>query len=351
MRANISRHRWARIAWLHISSAAAAALSASPQPATSNRNYASPGTGSCGDGDDGWQDCLYGPGLIDGHRVRNLALAYAVTGDRRYALKAKEFLLAWARSYNPLPAPPGHNVAEPVGFMIKGFMAYDLVQDVFAPAERRQFKAWAAMFVERAKRLADAARDRPWIPEAPYGNGAAWPRALAVLAAGVVGGKVLESTLAWNWQHTTPGGQDYGWLDLIEGAVAPDGQMTEERIRQSITYGLYTWLPLALIADVATHAGFARNLWTAKTASGKSMYLPVVFYAPYLVKTKVTPYPGERDSQYDAWLAEYRTVMELARKAYPQSKTVRKVVSFGGDVIRGSDYDLHITGWNALTGR
>jgi hypothetical protein len=99
-----------------------------------------------------------------------------VTGDRPYAEKAKEFLLAWARTYHrpPPTAHIGHMVAEPVGFMIKGFMAYDLIQNVFSPAESKEFREWALQFVVRGNENADFARDEPWIEVAPYGNSATW---------------------------------------------------------------------------------------------------------------------------------------------------------------------------------
>ena len=351
MRRNAARKPWARLAWMNVKAAAAEALATAPTPAPGNGDYTRDGTGVCGDGDDGWRDCLYAPGLVDGQRARNLALAYAMTGTRRYAFKSKEFLLAWARSYDPVASNPGHSVAEPVGFMIKGFMAYDLVQDVFTPSERQLFKRWAATFVSRGKKLTDAANDEPWSPAAPYGNGATWPRALAVTASAVVGGRTLRSTLAWNWQHRTAKGASYGWLDLLEGAMGSSGQMTEEPVRQSIAYGLYTWGSMALIADVAAHAGAKENLWTAKTKGGKSMYLPVLAYAGYLREKKLTPYAEERDTSYSAKLGEYRAVMELAHKAYPGSKVAREIVQFGGPRTRGTNYDPHISGWNALTGR
>ena len=286
-------------------------------------------------------------------RLHRLALAYAVTGERRYGEKAKEFLLAWARGYTPPAERIGHAVAEPVGFMLKAFLAYDVVQDVFTAQERELIRSWARQFVERGKRQADHARDRPWVPEAPYGNSATWARLLAVSAAAVAGEPVLSETLAWNWAHTTPGGKVYGWEHLLDGAMAPNGQLAEERLRRSIGYALYTWYPLAFIAHIARSAGFESDLWTAATSSGKSLLLPIDYYAPYLTEEKGDPYAGGRGccyAPYETVLPQYRAAMELAYNALPDSAVLRRIVTHGGDAVRGANEDPHITGWNALTG-
>lgn len=354
MKANIARFEWARGAWEKTKARADEALSATPRPPDPGKDYAEKGPVPCEGSQEGWFCGLYLPGLDDGFKVHSLAMAYAITGEHEYGAKAKEFVLAWARVYNPPAERVGHMVAEPVGFMLKGFMAYDLVQDLFTASEQAEVRAWATQFVARGKRQADSARDTPWVPEAPYGNSATWARALAVTAAAVAGEPQLSATLAWNWEHTTAGGRDYGWNVLLEGTMETSGQMRDERLRESIGYALYTWHSLALIADVARHAGFEHDLWTAATPSGKSLYQPVVYYAPYLTEQLPDPYgAGDRCcyAPYETVLPEYRAAMELAYRAFPDSSLLAEVVNYGGDAVRGQNYDQHITGWNALTGR
>ena len=209
LRANVLKRKlpWATAAWARTRAVANDALSAEPHVPDPKRNYNEKGAGDCGDGNDGWWDCLYGPGRVDGLNALALAQAYAVTGDAGYGNKAREYLVRWSRDYFPPSTEVGHAVAEPVGIALKAFMAYDLVRDRLTPAEQAQFQAWAKKLSEMGRQRVDFYMDDPWIPEAPYGNSATWSRAMAVLGAGVVGGSYLENTLQWNWSHRTPNGR------------------------------------------------------------------------------------------------------------------------------------------------
>jgi hypothetical protein len=353
IRRNISTKRWAKIAWQKTKGLADAALGQIPHPADPKGDYRERGDSACTDSS-GWFCGLYLPGLNDGRATLALALAYAVTGRRAYAERAKDFLLAWAGNYNPPPPTSliGHMVAEPVGFMLKGFMAYDLVKGVFSQSDQTKFRAWAGIFVGRGERLADYSRDRPWVPQAPYGNSATWSRALAVLAAAVLGGRTLGQTLDWNWSHRTPGGSNYGWNVLLDSAMHEDGKMVEEDVRRSIFYGLFTLHPLMLIAAVASHTAYKHDLWRSAVPAGKGVYRAIVYYAPYLTNSREWPtgYTEPSGRSHDSVTSEYRAVMETAANFLPKSSLLHKVVEFGGDQVRGSNDDPHITGFNALTG-
>lgn len=356
LRVNVLKRKlpWASAAWERTRAVANEALGNEPQPADPRGNYSNKGTGDCGDGDDGWFDCLYQPGRVDGLRMLALAQAYAVTGQDKYGDKAREYLVRWSRDYYPPSTEIGHAVSEPVGIALKAFMAYDLARDRLTPAERTQFRAWARTLSAMGRQRVERYMDEPWVPEAPYGNSATWSRALAVLGAGVVGGAYLQDTLRWNWSHTTPKGKDGGWRKLVEGAIeTPSGRMTEERVRSSVDYGLYTWHGLALIADAARRLGFKRDLFTTKTASGKNLLLVSSYYEPYLTKKRPSPHdeaaahPG---AYFDDTLGEYRAATEVALRNNPTSKVLQRIVSYGGPSTRGANYDVHITGYNGLTG-
>jgi hypothetical protein len=319
-----------------------------------------------------WFAALYRPGLHDGNAALTLAVAYAVGGRKEHADRAKAICLAWARTYRPVPAQHriGHLVAEPVGPVVKLCMAYDLAKPEYSPQERKEFESWAAQFVERGKRNADLARDRPWVPDvtygedttnvASYGNSATWQRAMALWAAAAVGGETLRSALWWNFRHTTSGGRDYGWDDLLEGLLldGTGGRVAEDRYRSSIEYGHFSWIPLVLVADLARNAGFGVNLFTYRTSrNGYTLFTPVSYYAPHLVRGSVpdalerTQYGG---SSWPTTAARWRAAYEvLYRNASDPAvvATLRRVLNSGGAGQRGDNYDIYVLGHAALFGR
>ena len=319
-----------------------------------------------------WWNAVYAPGLHDGDAAIALAHAYAVGGRSEHGERAKAICLAWARTYSPVPPPSkiGHMVAEPVGPVIKLCMAYDLTKALFSADERAQFASWAGAFVERGKRNADYARDHPWVPDvtygsdrtnpAPYGNSATWQRAMAVWAAAVVGGATLRETLAWNYAHTTEGGRDYGWDDLLEGLIidGTGGQLTEDRYRTSIEYGHFSWIPTVLIADLARRAGFRVDLFEYRTKRhGYSVFTPVSYYGQYLMRASVPEtlekgqYGGSAWPKTAArWRAAYEVLYRNARTP-ATVKPLRKIVNWGGPAQRGDNYDVYILGYAPLFGR
>lgn len=319
-----------------------------------------------------WYNRLYKPGLEDGNAAYTLGLAYAIGRREDHARRAKEICLAWARTYRdpPSQAKIGHMVAEPVGPVIKLCMAFELTRPVFSDGERAEFRAWAAKFVRRGKENADYARDHPWVPDvtygddrtnpAPYGNSATWQRAMAVWASVVVGGRTLQSTLEWNFQHRTAGGNDYGWDNLIEGLVldGTGGQVTEDRYRSSIEYGHFSWGPTILIADVARRARFRVDLFRYRTERhGYTVFTPVSYYERFLRSDTV---PGSLEktnygsSGWSTTAARWRAVYELLYRATDdpqQVRTLRALVNWGGARRRGDNFDIYILNHAAVLGR
>lgn len=319
-----------------------------------------------------WWHAIYAPGLHDGNAALTLAFAYSVGRDAHFARKSKEICLAWARTYRPAPSVDriGHMVAEPVGPVIKLCMAYDLTRPQFSKAERAEFTSWAAQFVDRGIKDADSARDHPWVDDvdyggdrsnpAPYGNSATWQRAMAVWAAAAVQGPTLQHTLEWNFRHTTKAGLDYGWDNLLEGLVidGSGGQVTEDRYRSSIEYGHFSWIPTVLIASLARNAGFHVNLFRYRSERhGYSVFTPVSYYAPFLLRRSVpsalekTQYGGSAWPQTAArWRAAYEVLYRNATDP-ETSKLLRRTVNFGGPRQRGDNYDVYVLGYAALFGR
>lgn len=346
--------------WAHTKAGADAALGRSPNPAPSV-GFDYTGTGrdaanKCTGTPSGWACLLYARGIRDGTDALNLALAYAVTGRPAYALKAKEFLLAWARTYDRPNPTVSQNIAEPGGFMLKGFMAFDLVQGTFTASERDGFRRWAKRFVASAESRADHQVDSPGIADVTfegdtsnwqrYGNSATFSRALAVAAAAAAGPDELRSALAWNWAHRTAGGRDNGWARLVDGEIidGTGGETFEGRSRNDIGYGLLGSDALLVVADIAKHAGYRQNLFTYKTRGGDSMLSPFAFYAQYLDGRTAWPRSDGSYANSQNVASIYRAATEVALKnATPALRSrLARSVSYGGFAQRGANYDPYV---------
>lgn len=367
LRRRVATAAWAKNAFLRTKQVADAALRTSPSPAPADGDYLPTGYGPDGrcpaQPTSGWACVLYKRGLNDGKSVLSLAQVYAVTGDGAYAAKAREFLLAWARAYDPPPPIIGHDSADTLGFMIKGLLAYDLVSDTFSASDRAAFASWAHRLVPIAMARADSNRDKPGIPDQTvrgdtsnwqsFGGNAALDRTMAVLAAAAAGPSTLAGALDWNWSHRTPHGTDNGWPAFIDGLIVDGtGGQTFEGVARNIGYGLIATKGLLLIADVAKHVGYKRNLFLSTTSHGNYLLLPFAYYGPYLDFTR--PWP-QSDSDYANRFekaGEYRAAAEIAASnALPKTalgRLLRRVVAYGG-VQRGANYDAHIYLYGALT--
>jgi hypothetical protein len=319
-----------------------------------------------------WFEKIYHPGLLDGDAAYNLGLAYLLTGDEDFGRAAKGICLAWAQTYRPLPPPNkvGHLVAEPVGPVIKLCMAFSLVRPLCTAGERSTFVSWAALFVNRAMQNADSARDFPWVPDvtygsdvsnvAPYGNSATWQRAMAVWSAAIVGGNTLKRALAWNYSHTTSRGRPYGWDEMLEGLIidGAGGQVVEDRYRNSIEYGHFSWTPLVFIADLARRVRSSYDLFAYATRAHKyTVFTPVAYYGRFLTQESVpgsleqTQYGG---SQWSSTASRWRSVYEVLYRNASDRKLaaqLARIVGYGGPTRRGDNYDIYTINYGALLGR
>lgn len=362
-----------------------------------------------------WKACLYNPGYYDGPVVLALARAYAITGNAAYANKAKQWLIAWANTYNPPSEVVGHEVSEPVGFLVKFYLAYDLIRDQFTPTETTQIQTWARKFVTRTEPWTDGLANlnstdwvsaydidgnklvhvdgqRNGLPTYRAGNGHAWWRLTVVIAAAVAGPQDLQAALDWNWSHKTapswayPNGVNNGWTDALDWMMTPyrplnqpfqppNGEYLDEGIRGTIGYGLYTLNPMILIADIARHAGYSHDLFTAQTPHGLSLKTGIDYYSQYLSGQKPDPWPTSENNFchqenvltnaqcYYKIVGESQGSFEVAHNALPTDSILTQAVNFesptwcgadgsqfnsSGKCPRGNHYDNHITGYNAL---
>jgi len=92
----------------------------------------------------------------DGARARNLALAYAFTGDARYAAKCRQFLMAWALGNTPTTQQDAdlNDIGYHQSYGAFSFAyAYDLTFNsaVYSDADRAAIKAYFIRFVDAIK--------------------------------------------------------------------------------------------------------------------------------------------------------------------------------------------------------
>jgi hypothetical protein len=365
VRSGIRTLPWVREAWKNTEAYADQVLTATPTPADPNLDYSQDAPAS-----PNWRDGVYAPGFVDGNHASDLAIAYLVTGQAKYAAAASRILLAWVEVYSHPPGvgggvAPGHAVAEPLGPMIKLFMTADMLRGYLSPGQNATVARWAAQWITPAEQDADSARDAPWVPDttigsfttnaAAYGNSPAGQRAMAVWAAAIAGPAQLRAALAWNWSHTTRGGNDFGWLDVIDHMLIPGtgGETIEGRYRASLGYGLLAWSELVLIADLAKQAGYAHDLFTAQTTSGESLLSIAPYYAPLLTGKRPWPLGPEYDG-YSLEQSKYLAVFETVYRDCPRGVLVcrfyKGAVNAAGPTARGDEYDPHILRWNALLG-
>jgi len=92
----------------------------------------------------------------DGATARNLALAYAFSGEARYATKCREFLVAWARGNTPTTQQDAdmNDIGYHQSFGAFSFAyAYDLTYNstVYSAADRAAIAAYFTAFVDAIK--------------------------------------------------------------------------------------------------------------------------------------------------------------------------------------------------------
>jgi hypothetical protein len=135
------------------------------------------------------------------------------------------------------------------------------------------------------------------------------------------------------------------------------GETVEGRERQDLGYGLFGWSELLLIADLAKHAGYSRDLFVAGPSPDVNLLAVAPFYTPLLAGDKRPSYPAEAQLSADDYAAEQSRLRSAAETAYancpvgnPNCRLFQRALDAAGDAARGDSYDPFVKHWNALTG-
>lgn len=233
-----------------------------------------------------------------GNAVRNLGLAYALTGEAKYADKALSFMRTWT--------------IDPETRMVPRFTTsqsyielYITIPGMFYGADLMwNYEGWPrdekTAFLEWTKDITlDAAGRR-------HNNNFENWRVGFVMAGAVLteDEHLMKEAIA----H---------FKENIEDQVGPDGSMVHElRRTNSLDYSLYAVLAMIQAAETARHYG--EDLYSYRSSDQRGLELILDYHAPYA--SGLEEWPFEQITEYDgdnAWVYEfgYSTFRKPAYKA------------------------------------
>ena len=197
-----------------------------------------------------------GQSLPDMQKIEALASTWAVTGDGRYADKAREFILAWARVNHSDGDAINETQFEP---LITG---YDLLRGTFPAADRATADAWLR---EKAN---VAWQDHRGLTGNWYSH--------RLKIVGLIGWTIGDATLANEAVA--------GYRKHIVGNLKPDGASSDYYLRDALHYHLYDIEPLLSLARAAERNGI--RLFDEPSASGSTLHAGVEFVVPFASGTQ-----------------------------------------------------------------
>lgn len=217
--------------------------------------------------------------------VRHLGLAWALTGDTRYAEKGVALLNAWminpATRMNPR-FTNGQSRIELSTAMPAAFYGADLLSTFkdWKPRQRAAVSAWA-------RALGRSARD--WSETNNFEN---WRHVLMASAGALTDDDNLLATAFDAWKNFLP------------VATRTDGAFVHELGRtKSLGYSAYALNAMLQTAEIARHAGV--DLYTFQLPDGRGLERSLDYHAPYLAdpsqweSPQITDYDGENAAIYE----------------------------------------------------
>jgi hypothetical protein len=189
--------------------------------------------------------------LGDISKVEALAWTWAVTGETRYADKARDFIMAWATTNRPDGIAINETKFEPL------IEAYDILRDRFSPEDRARIDSWLR---EKAKLL--------WA--APDHRRENW-QSHRLKIVGLIGATIGDQNL---WETALKGFKAQIADNFDRGGISDDFKR-----RDAMHYHLYTVNPLLTLSCVARRKGV--DLFTYLAPDGASLQQAVDFIKPF----------------------------------------------------------------------
>lgn len=330
-------------------------------------------------------ETYFGIARPQAQEARSLALAARITGDDRYANKAREILRLWAQDaidgeYPGWGSP--HQMGLVIGRVIPIFAdAYAMLWDDLPENERVLMRRWFEKMAEATRisrhifryetHTCDYGVCRYRGEPGTYLGGNYFSNHLSAHNLGLLAiGAMFRDRKMMREQLDSPK-NDRDLRELIDGAIvmpddlgagAANGDLYKgdptytsgaplpepgeiwDRSRTAEGKGLhYTFLHLQLLvlqADIAENNG-SRDWFTYVGPRGENLELPFSVYCDFLL----TGDPGARTGYYVSSPIDYNllTLYEIAHREYPDNPDVRKVLE---SFDRANFIDDHQTfGW------
>ncbi|HHJ80899.1 MAG TPA: hypothetical protein ENJ65_04620, partial [Candidatus Tenderia electrophaga] len=245
-----------------------------------------------------------------GAGVRDLGMAYAFTGDARYADKLIQLVRVWALDPTTGMKPRFSNNQSRISlFSTMPGLIYgvDLAWNYpgWTQADKVAFKAWVQTFGENAKAFSPA-----------NNNFENWRNAFLSVAGAFTGDQTLLDAAFQNFRNAIP------------GHIANDGRMSWEYDRTNgwggLGYSTYAMHAMTIAAEVARHHGV--DLYNYTSDGNKGLKLALDYYAPYLINPALWPY-GKGTQALDA--SHGMGIYELAYSVWQDPDYLRVVNQWG----------------------
>lgn len=312
----------------------------------------------------------YRTGRGQGHDVRHLAVAHAVTGEQAYADKAREYLAAWAA--DGIGSHPGSDSPHSSGLVIGRVItmwadAYSIVYDEMSQDEREAVHDWFQAMVGpilESQRIWEKGslpgHEPPWLNRQFFNNHlGAQTMGLTAIGYATDDRQLIRYAINHpdNPRHLETlidgailmAGDDlwHGDPTLTEGDSEPEPGEIYDRYRMIGNTGLhYAHIHLrflTLMAEMVHNNNQDRDRYGYVGPNGENLEVSYEFYAEFVA----TDDTGARTGYYtDAarvdthWLPMY----ELAHRHYPDNAEIRNALESRPRVVN----DIETFGWTAV---
>jgi hypothetical protein len=299
--------------------------------------------------------------LPQAEATRDLALAWWITGEQKYAEAARRIIGSWLAA-QPLPGTIFPKDQPPAG--LKGMMiprsilpmiwSYDILGggDTMPKADRTAFTGWLRALVPQLKEGALYWKKNGYFDAQYFQNHLAGEN-MGLVAIGVTCG---DADLLRYAVNSAENNRDF--LDLIEGLIlmpgqapyyrdlpgAPTPQAGEiiDRYRhfemaghaedyvskpnRGLQYAMLSSHLLGITAQMLATNGL--DLWSYQAPGGENLRLPFAFYAPIYAAMNASAqggfYRGEQERM--TFGGDSRAIFEIAAARYPDDPAIARVL-------------------------